>query len=39
VAPAWGVSITDACISWADTEPLLVRLAKAVRDRRARATS
>ena len=29
------MSITDACISWADTEPLLVSLAKAVRDRRA----
>jgi 3-deoxy-7-phosphoheptulonate synthase len=35
VTPAWGVSITDACIGWADTEPLLTRLAKAVRDRRA----
>ncbi len=35
IAPAWGVSITDACISWADTEPLLTSLAKAVRDRRA----
>ena len=35
VTPAWGVSITDACISWADTEPLLTRLAKAVRERRA----
>jgi 3-deoxy-7-phosphoheptulonate synthase len=35
VTPAWGVSITDACISWADTEPLLTSLAKAVRDRRA----
>jgi 3-deoxy-7-phosphoheptulonate synthase len=34
VIPAWGVSITDACIGWADTEPLLTRLAKAVRDRR-----
>jgi 3-deoxy-7-phosphoheptulonate synthase len=39
VPPAWGVSITDACISWADTEPLLVRLAKAVRDRRTVASS
>ena len=36
VAPAWGVSITDACIGWADTEPLLASLAKAVRERRAR---
>jgi len=35
VAPAWGVSITDACIGWADTEPLLGRLAQAVRERRA----
>jgi 3-deoxy-7-phosphoheptulonate synthase len=34
VAPAWGVSITDACLGWADTEPLLVSLAKAVRERR-----
>ncbi len=29
-----GVSITDACIGWADTEPLLQRLAEAVRTRR-----
>jgi 3-deoxy-7-phosphoheptulonate synthase len=29
-----GVSITDACIGWADTEPLLRQLAQAVRDRR-----
>jgi len=35
VTPAWGVSITDACIGWADTEPLLGRLAQAVRARRA----
>ena len=35
VTPAWGVSITDACIGWADTEPLLARLAQAVRARRA----
>ncbi len=35
VTPTWGVSITDACISWADTEPLLTGLAKAVRERRA----
>src|SRR5471032_221833 len=38
VTPTWGVSITDACISWADTEPLLTSLAKAVRDRRAAGT-
>jgi 3-deoxy-7-phosphoheptulonate synthase len=29
-----GVSITDACIGWADTEPLLQQLAQAVRRRR-----
>ena len=29
-----GVSITDACIGWADTEPLLSALANAVRARR-----
>ena len=29
-----GVSITDACIGWADTEPLLSSLADAVRARR-----
>ena len=31
-----GVSITDACISWAQTEPVLHALAEAVRARRAR---
>jgi 3-deoxy-7-phosphoheptulonate synthase len=31
-----GVSITDACISWAQTEPVLRSLAQAVRDRRPR---
>ncbi len=31
-----GVSITDACIGWAQTEPLLDELAAAVRARRAR---
>jgi len=30
-----GVSITDACLGWADTEPLLRELAAAVRRRRA----
>jgi 3-deoxy-7-phosphoheptulonate synthase len=30
----YGQSITDACISWADTEPLLENLADAVRKRR-----
>jgi 3-deoxy-7-phosphoheptulonate synthase len=29
------VSITDACIGWHDTEPLLRGLADAVRSRRA----
>jgi 3-deoxy-7-phosphoheptulonate synthase len=29
-----GVSITDACISWAQTEPVLETLAKATRERR-----
>jgi 3-deoxy-7-phosphoheptulonate synthase len=29
-----GVSITDACIGWADTEPLLRTLADAVAARR-----
>jgi 3-deoxy-7-phosphoheptulonate synthase len=29
-----GVSITDACISWAQTEPVLKSLAQAVRARR-----
>jgi 3-deoxy-7-phosphoheptulonate synthase len=31
-----GVSITDACLGWADTEPLLRGLAQAVRQRRQR---
>jgi 3-deoxy-7-phosphoheptulonate synthase len=30
----YGQSITDACISWDDTEPLLKELAVAVRKRR-----
>ena len=34
----YGQSITDACLGWEDTEPLLDRLAAAVRSRR-RATS
>ncbi len=29
-----GVSITDACLGWAQTEPMLQRLAQAVRQRR-----
>ena len=32
----YGQSITDACISWEDTEPLLRTLAEAVRQRRTR---
>ncbi|MEK8050151.1 3-deoxy-7-phosphoheptulonate synthase [Ideonella sp. DXS22W] len=35
-APAPGVSVTDACIGWDDTVPLLRGLAEAVRARRAR---
>ncbi|CAN5175323.1 3-deoxy-7-phosphoheptulonate synthase [soil metagenome] len=31
-----GVSITDACLSWAQTEPVLRELAAAVRNRRSR---
>ncbi len=31
---AYGVSITDACLGWGDTEPLLRELAAAVRQRR-----
>jgi 3-deoxy-7-phosphoheptulonate synthase len=34
VALRRGVSITDACLGWADTEPLLAALAAAVRERR-----
>jgi 3-deoxy-7-phosphoheptulonate synthase len=30
----YGQSITDACISWGDTEPVLRELAEAVRARR-----
>jgi 3-deoxy-7-phosphoheptulonate synthase len=30
-----GVSITDACIGWSQTEPVLASLARAVRARRA----
>jgi len=33
----YGQSITDACISWESTQPLLAELAEAVRARRARA--
>jgi 3-deoxy-7-phosphoheptulonate synthase len=30
----YGVSITDACIGWEDTESVLEMLAKAVKERR-----
>ena len=39
VALSAGVSITDACLGWDDTEPLLERLAGAVRQRRRAAGS
>jgi len=32
--PAYGISITDACLGWEDSEALLHRLAKSVRTRR-----
>jgi 3-deoxy-7-phosphoheptulonate synthase len=35
----YGVSVTDACIGWAQTEPVLRQLAEAVRQRRAGGTS
>jgi 3-deoxy-7-phosphoheptulonate synthase len=34
----YGVSITDACLGWTQTEPVLDVLANAVRERRARAS-
>ena len=34
VAPEYGVSITDACMHWQDTEKLLAQLADAVAERR-----
>ncbi|RJS93990.1 3-deoxy-7-phosphoheptulonate synthase [Salinisphaera sp. Q1T1-3] len=34
VAPEYGVSITDACLGWDDTEKLLASLAESVRERR-----
>ena len=37
VVPKPGVSVTDACIGWHDTVPLLRSLAQAVQQRRARA--
>ena len=30
----YGQSITDACVAWSDTQPLLENLAQAVRQRR-----
>ncbi len=38
-ALTYGQSITDACLGWADTEPLLAELADAVRARRAARSS
>jgi 3-deoxy-7-phosphoheptulonate synthase len=35
---AYGVSITDACLGWEETEPLLHEAAEAVRSRRGRPT-
>ena len=35
----YGVSVTDACINWADTETLLHQLSKAVRERRLHMTT
>ena len=35
----YGVSVTDACINWADTEALLIQLAGAVRERRQHTTT
>ncbi len=39
VEPTFGQSITDACIGWEDTVPLLEELAEAVRRRQARGRS
>jgi 3-deoxy-7-phosphoheptulonate synthase len=38
-ALSYGQSITDACLSWEETEPVLARLAEAVRARRVGAPS
>ena len=35
----YGQSITDACLAWSESEPLLEMLAEAVRKRRAKATA
>jgi 3-deoxy-7-phosphoheptulonate synthase len=35
VKPKWNQSITDACISWEETKPILKNLADAVKSRRA----
>ena len=34
--PAYGQSVTDACLGWDETRPLLTELAAAVRARRKR---
>lgn len=38
-ALTYGQSVTDACLAWTDTVPVLDRLAAAVRERRAKRTS
>jgi 3-deoxy-7-phosphoheptulonate synthase len=35
----YGMSITDACIAWDDSEPLLEKLAEAVEARRLKASA
>jgi 3-deoxy-7-phosphoheptulonate synthase len=35
-AATYGQSITDACLSWEETEPILDTLAAAIRTRRAK---
>ncbi len=37
--PAWGISVTDACVGWEDTAPMLRQLAQAVAQRRRVKTS
>jgi 3-deoxy-7-phosphoheptulonate synthase len=35
----YGQSVTDACLGWEETEPLVAELAEAVKARRVRASS
>ena len=35
---AYGQSVTDACLGWEESVPLVAELAEAVRQRRARST-